>query len=135
SLYIHPNNGFTDFPYMGLCGIEGSNVIAHHCHFDRCGNREDLQEDSASQDWYGDGVRMWTSTFSGSYATAHECGDMGFHFSQSSKAFINKAKAVDCGHHALLVTTASICSARDTVFTDTIDDNVVAYAGSFIDLR
>src|SRR5699024_10571504 len=53
SLYIHPNNGFTDFPYMGLCGVGGSNVIAHHCHFDRCGNREDLQEDSASQDWYG----------------------------------------------------------------------------------
>lgn len=132
---IKPYHGFTHFPFCGLIAINGSTVVAHHCDFSHNGNRHELAEDSAGQAWYGDGVRTWNSTFSGSYAKADRCGDMGFHFSQGSKAFINKAQAIDCGHHALLVTTGSICSARDCKFTDTIDDNVVAYAGSKIDLR
>lgn len=135
SLFIAPDNGFTDFTYMGLVAINGSNVVAHHCSFDDNGNRASLNNTSASQPWWGDGVRTWTSTFSGSYATASRCGDMGFHFSQSSKGYINKASAIDCGHHAILCTTGSSCSARQGFFTDTIDDNVVAYAGSTIDLR
>lgn len=135
SVYIKPSNGFTHFPFIGICGINGSNIVAHHCNFDENGNRHELLDNTPSQDWYGDGVRMWNSTFSGSYATANRCGDIGFHFSQSSRGFINKAQAIDCGHHAILTTTGSTCSARDGVFTDTIDDNVVAYASSKIDLR
>lgn len=135
TVFIKPNNGFTHFPYIGLGAINGSHATAHHCDFSHNGNRNELSENQAGQEWYGDGVRTWNSSFSGSYAIANRCGDMGFHFSNGSNANINKATAIDCGHHAILVTSGSICSARNGVFTDTIDDNVVAYASSKIDLR
>ena len=135
TIHIKSGGGFTNFNFIGACGIHGSNIVANHCDFSGNGNREDLVEDRSDQDFHGDGVRMWSSTFTGSYSIAHECGDMGFHFSHGSQGYIDKAEANDCGHHALIVTTGSNCSARECTFEDTIDDNVTSYASSKIDLR
>lgn len=128
-------NGFTHFPFLGVCGINGSNVVGNHCDFSHNGNRDELVDNTDNQDWYGDGVRIWASKFSGSYSKANSCGDIGFHFTHGSEGYIDKAEAIDCGHHAILTTTGSSCSARNGIFTDTIDDNVVSYASSMIDLR
>lgn len=135
NLTFTKKGGATGFRFIGLCGINGSNIIANYCDFSNNGNRKNLNTVTLDQDFYGDGVRIWNSTFSGSYAKANRCGDMGFHITHGSHAYIDNCKAIECGHHGLIVTTGSTCSARKSEITDTIDDNAVAYASSKIDLR
>ena len=133
---VMPNKGVRNATFIGLCAINGSNAVANHSVFSEAGNRDEIDEEDVEQGLYwGDGFRIWSSTLSASYAIADECGDLGFNISQGSKAIINGARSNNCGHHGLLVTSASICAAREAEFKDTLDDCVVAYAGGAIDLR
>ena len=127
--------GSTYFNFIGLCGVNGSNITGHYCDFSHNGNRESLSETNPDNDYYGDGVRIFNSTFSGNYSSTDYCGNVGYHFSHSANGYIDKSTSKHTGHHGIMTTTGSTCSARECEITDVIDDCVVAYASSKIDLR
>lgn len=127
--------GATYFNFIGVCGVNGSNVTGHYCDFSHNGNRETLSETNSDNDYYGDGVRIFNSTFSGNYSSTDYSGNVGYHFSHSASGYIDKSTSKHTGHHGIMTTTGSTCSARECVITDVIDDCVVAYASSKIDLR
>lgn len=127
--------GSTHFNFIGTCAINGSNITANYCDFSNNGNREQQEENNKDQIMYGDGLRIFNSSLTGNYMHVHRCGDIGVHLSHGASGYIDYTEATYNGHHGLMVTTASTCSARNCKITDTTDDNVVSYAGSSIDLR
>lgn len=127
--------GAINFPFDGVSIVNGSNLVAHYCDFFNNGNRNQLEEHGDNQNWFGCGVRVYNSNLSANFARADRAGDVGFNISQGSTANINNSRASNCGHHGLQATSSSIVSARDCIFDDVIDDAVVAYASSKIDLR
>lgn len=127
--------GSTHFNFIGLCGVNGSHIEANYCDFSNNGNREQLEEYNKDQDMYGDGLRIFNSSLTGNYMTVNRCGEIGIHFSHGASGYIDYTEARFNGHHGLMVTTGSQASARNCKITDTIDDNVVSYASSDIDLR
>lgn len=134
TMVIKAYKGCTDSPFINLCLINESFVQADYGIFDRGGNRNILDKNNIEKA-YGDGVRVNNSRFQGSHSTAHDCGDIGFHFTGGASGNINNATSVGTGHHCLQVTSSSNVSARHGVFTDCIDDCVTVYAGSSLDLR
>ena len=127
--------GSTHFNFIGLCGVNGSHIQTNYCDFSYNGNREQLEEYNKDQDMYGDGLRIFNSSLTGNYMTVNRCGEIGIHFSHGASGYIDFTEARFNGHHGLMVTTGSQASARNCKITDTIDDNVVSYASSDIDLR
>lgn len=128
-------SGSTYFNFIGLCGVNGSNVTAHYCDFSNNGNRDQLDEGTINQTMYGDGVRIFASSFSANYSIISYNGEIGCHISHGSTAYVDNSEMTHNGHHGIMSTTASQVSARNCKVTDTIDDNVVSYASSNIDLR
>nr|WNM55774.1 hypothetical protein CoNPh37_CDS0108 [Staphylococcus phage S-CoN_Ph37] len=127
--------GSSHFNFIGLCAINGSHIQANYCDFSYNGNREQLEENNKDQNMYGDGLRIFNSSLTGNYMTVHRCGEIGIHLSHGASGYVDYTQGTYNGHHALMVTTGSQASARNCVFTNTIDDNVVSYASSDIDLR
>ena len=127
--------GSTHFNFIGACAINGSSITANYCDFSNNGNREQQEENNKDQIMYGDGLRIFNSSLTGNYMHVHRCGEIGVHLSHGASGYIDYTEATYNGHHGLMCTTASQCSARNCKITDTTDDNVVAYAGSNIDLR
>jgi hypothetical protein len=127
--------GSTHFNFIGLCGVNGSHIQTNYCDFSYNGNREQLEEYNKDQNMYGDGLRIFNSSLTGNYMTVNRCGEIGIHFSHGASGYIDFTEARFNGHHGLMVTTGSQASARNCKITDTIDDNVVSYASSDIDLR
>lgn len=127
--------GSTHFNFIGVCAINSSNITANYCDFSYNGNREQQEENTKDQVMYGDGLRIFNSTLTGNYMTVNRCGEIGIHLSHGANGYIDYTNATYNGHHALMTTTGSQCSARNGVFVHTTDDNVVSYASSNIDLR
>lgn len=123
---IMPGGGVTNASFIGLCAINGSNVIANGTDFSNAGDKSTV---------YGDGFRIWASTLTATQSKADDAGDTGFNISMGSKANLNGAQANGCGHHNLLSTSSSIVSAREGIFRNAKDDCMVAYAGGVIDAR
>lgn len=135
SLEMTERGGSSHFNFIGLCAINGSHIQANYCDFSYNGNREQLEENNKDQNMYGDGLRIFNSSLTGNYMTVHRCGEIGIHLSHGASGYVDFTQGTYNGHHALMVTTGSQASARNCVFTNTIDDNVVSYASSDIDLR
>lgn len=135
SLEMTERGGSSHFNFIGLCAINGSHIGANYCDFSYNGNREQLEENNKDQNMYGDGLRIFNSSLTGNYMTVHRCGEIGIHLSHGASGYVDYTQGTYNGHHALMVTTGSQASARNCVFTNTIDDNVVSYASSDIDLR
>lgn len=135
TLTFTEKGGSTWFNFIGLCGVNNSVITSNYCDFSYNGNREQQEENIKDQLMYGDGLRIFNSSLTGNYMNVNRCGDVGIHLSHSSRGYIDYTNANFNGHHGLMVTTASTCSARNCKITDTTDDNVVSYAGSSIDLR
>lgn len=123
---IMPGGGVTNASFIGLCAVNGSNVIANGTDFSNAGDKSIV---------YGDGFRIWASTLTATQSKADDAGDTGFNISMGSKANLNGARANGCGHHNLLSTSSSIVSAREGIFRNAQDDCMVAYAGGVIDAR
>lgn len=134
-LIFTEKGGATWFNFIGACAINGSSITANYCDFSQNGNREQQEENNNDQVMYGDGLRIFNSSLTGNYMHVHRCGEIGIHLSHGANGYIDYTEATYNGHHGLMTTTASQCSARNCKITDTTDDNVVAYAGSNIDLR
>lgn len=133
---IKEGNGFTDFPWGGFILLNLSIGIAHNCDFSRNGNYDqvDPEFDDIQTAYEGKGVLVQNSVFSGNGSIANGCGDVGFHIQLSSVARLTNAKALGCGHHALVVTQSSIVTARNGEFKNTQDDNVVCESGARLDI-
>lgn len=127
--------GATWFNFIGACAVNSSSITANYCDFSQNGNREQQEENNKDQVMYGDGLRIFNSSLTANYVHAHRCGEIGVHLSHGASGYIDYSEITFCGHHGLMVTTGSQCSARNCKIYDTTDDNVVSYASSNIDLR
>lgn len=128
-------SGFVNFPYNGLRMSNNSSVIANHCDFSHNGNRSELSETNYAGIQHGDGIMVERSSLKAEYSTADSCGNDGYNFVKGSVGDISYSSAKDCGHHSLNLTQACVVNAMQCTFTGTIDNAVVAYASSSIDLR
>lgn len=130
------DNGFTDFPYIGLGLYHNSSAVAHENDFSGNGNRESMNDKSEKGDMRGFGLAVsHGSNFVGRDCRANRCGDVGFLCFRSSSMYIDGSEANEVGHHALAVHSGSHASASKCTFDYTIDDAVIIGDASICSLR
>src|SRR5699024_8336407 len=134
-MFMKPNSGFTKFPYNGAMVSFNSSLIANKCYFDDSGNRQELTSpDSAEKNGHGSGIKVRRSNLVANESHANRCGNTGYWIQKSSNAEINLVTANDCGHHTLVTSQGSVCTARNSQRSRAMDNNVVSDSVSVLDI-
>lgn len=134
---IERTKGFTGFSWAGLVLLDKSNAVAIGGNFSDNGNFYEVDnpsEDEIRTIFEGKGVLVQNSTFTGDDLKANNCGDVGVHVQLASSARFSGAEIKSCGHHAIVVSQASSVTARNGVYTHSLDDNVVCETSSSLDI-
>src|SRR5699024_534158 len=122
---IKDNKGFTNFPYIGVSGMNNSNISAYKAL---------CSENGIFSDNHGAGVKVSRSNLEAEKSLANDCGEYGYWIQHASTANVSGSIAKGARHHNLVISQGSTGTARNCTFTDSPDNAVVVTTNSSLDL-
>lgn len=122
---IKEGKGFTNFPYIGVMGVNNSVIVANGGIFNNNG---------IIPDDHGAGIKVSRSSLTAESSFADDCGECGYWIQEASIAKISKSTARRAGHHNLVISQGSTATARNSDFTNCPDNAVVVTTNSSLDL-
>lgn len=125
NLTFTEKGGATYFGFIGVYGVNNSNIVANGCDFS---NNGIISTET------GAGIKITRSSLTAEYSYADKCGEYGYWIQSGSIANVNNSHATHCRHHNLVISQGSTGSARNSTFTDSPDNAVVVSTNSNLDL-
>lgn len=125
NLTFTEKGGATYFGFIGVYGVNNSNIIANNCDFSNNGITSTVT---------GAGIKITRSSLTAVNSYADSCGEYGYWIQSGSIANVNNSHATHCVHHNLVISQGSTGTARNSTFTDSPDNAVVITTNSSLDL-